>query len=97
MPSSVTPASDATDWSTPASAVGAVLTGGLTVISTSSASEVLALLSVTSSAKVSVSAASATVRVGAVKDGWDQILVHQLDSRHRPCNFEELMPRLRER
>lgn len=35
--------------------------------------------------------------IGAVKDGWDQILVHQLDSRHRPCNFVELMPRLRER
>jgi len=34
---------------------------------------------------------------GAVKDGWDQILVHQLDSRHRPCNFVELMPRLQER
>ena len=34
---------------------------------------------------------------GAVKDGWDKILVHQLDSRHRPCNFVELMPRLRER
>lgn len=34
---------------------------------------------------------------GAVKDGWDQILVHQLDSRHRPCNFVELMPRLMER
>ena len=33
---------------------------------------------------------------GAVKDGWDQILLHQLDSRHRPCNFVELMPRLRE-
>lgn len=33
---------------------------------------------------------------GAVKDGWDQILVHQLDSRHRPCNFVELMPRLSE-
>lgn len=33
---------------------------------------------------------------GAVKDGWDQILVNQLDSRHRPCNFVELMPRLRE-
>jgi molybdopterin adenylyltransferase len=33
---------------------------------------------------------------GAVRDGWDQILVHQLDSRHRPCNFVELMPRLRE-
>ncbi len=34
---------------------------------------------------------------GAVKDGWDQILVHQLDNRHRPCNFVELMPRLREK
>jgi molybdenum cofactor biosynthesis protein B len=33
---------------------------------------------------------------GAVKDGWDEILVHQLDSRHRPCNLVELMPRLRE-
>lgn len=33
---------------------------------------------------------------GAVKDGWDDILVHQLDSRHKPCNFVELMPRLRE-
>ncbi len=34
---------------------------------------------------------------GAVKDGWDDILVHQLDSRFRPCNFVELMPRLMER
>jgi len=34
---------------------------------------------------------------GAVKDGWDQILIHQLDSRFRPCNFVELMPRLNER
>ena len=34
---------------------------------------------------------------GAVKDGWDKILASQLDSRHRPCNFVELMPRLRER
>ncbi|MCA0977404.1 molybdenum cofactor biosynthesis protein B [Qipengyuania flava] len=33
---------------------------------------------------------------GAVKDGWDKILAFQLDSRHRPCNFVELMPRLRE-
>jgi molybdopterin adenylyltransferase len=33
---------------------------------------------------------------GAVKDGWDKILVEQLDSRNRPCNFVELMPRLRE-
>jgi len=34
---------------------------------------------------------------GAVKDGWDGILARQLDSRFRPCNFVELMPRLRER
>lgn len=33
---------------------------------------------------------------GAVKDGWDGILAEQLDSRHRPCNFVELMPRLTE-
>jgi len=33
---------------------------------------------------------------GAVKDGWDGILASQLDSRHKPCNFVELMPRLRE-
>ena len=34
---------------------------------------------------------------GAVKDGWDGILAEQLDSRNRPCNFVELMPRLTER
>jgi len=34
---------------------------------------------------------------GAVQDAWDGILATQLDSRHRPCNFVELMPRLRER
>ena len=34
---------------------------------------------------------------GAVKDAWDGILRYQLDSRHRPCNFVELMPRLKER
>jgi molybdopterin adenylyltransferase len=34
---------------------------------------------------------------GAVKDGWDMILRDQLDSRFRPCNFVELMPRLTER
>jgi len=34
---------------------------------------------------------------GAVKDGWDGILASQLDSRHQPCNFVELFPRLRER
>jgi molybdenum cofactor biosynthesis protein B len=33
---------------------------------------------------------------GAVKDAWDDILVWQLDIRHRPCNFVELMPRLKE-
>lgn len=35
--------------------------------------------------------------IGAVKDGWDGILAQQLDSRHKPCNFVELMPRLLER
>ena len=34
---------------------------------------------------------------GAVKDGWDGILAEQLDSRNRPCNFVQLMPRLKER
>ena len=34
---------------------------------------------------------------GAVKDGWDGILAEQLDSRNQPCNFVDLMPRLRER
>jgi molybdenum cofactor biosynthesis protein B len=34
---------------------------------------------------------------GAVKDGWDGILKHQLDIRHRPCNFVEIMPRLSEK
>lgn len=33
---------------------------------------------------------------GACKDAWDDILVWQLDSRHRPCNLVELMPRLQE-
>jgi molybdenum cofactor biosynthesis protein B len=33
---------------------------------------------------------------GACKDGWDDILVHQLDYRYRPCNFVEIMPRLDE-
>ena len=31
---------------------------------------------------------------GACKDGWDEILQYQLDIRHRPCNFVEIMPRL---
>ena len=34
---------------------------------------------------------------GAVKDGWDGILKWQLDIRHRPCNFVEIMPRLTEK
>jgi len=33
---------------------------------------------------------------GAVKDGWDGILKLQLDVRHKPCNFVEIMPRLQE-
>lgn len=33
---------------------------------------------------------------GACRDGWDEILRFQLDIRHRPCNFAELIPRLRE-
>ncbi len=31
---------------------------------------------------------------GACKDAWDEILVHQLDYRYRPCNFVEILPRL---
>jgi molybdenum cofactor biosynthesis protein B len=34
---------------------------------------------------------------GAVKDGWDGILKWQLDIRHQPCNFVEIMPRLTEK
>jgi molybdopterin adenylyltransferase len=33
---------------------------------------------------------------GACRDGWDDILQHQLDYRHHPCNFVEIMPRLEE-
>lgn len=33
---------------------------------------------------------------GACRDGWDEILVHQLDYRHKPCNFVEIMSRLEE-
>ena len=33
---------------------------------------------------------------GACKDAWDEILAPQLDYRHRPCNFVEIMPRLDE-
>jgi molybdenum cofactor biosynthesis protein B len=33
---------------------------------------------------------------GAVKDGWDKVIAAQLDSRHRPCNMVELIPRLLE-
>ena len=32
----------------------------------------------------------------ACRDAWDGLLVHQLDYRHRPCNFVEIMPRLDE-
>jgi molybdenum cofactor biosynthesis protein B len=34
---------------------------------------------------------------GAVTDAWDGILASQLDARHKPCNFVELLPRLEER
>ena len=34
---------------------------------------------------------------GGVTDAWDQILVHQLDINHKPCNFVELFPRLKEK
>ena len=33
---------------------------------------------------------------GAVRDGWDKVIAAQLDSRHKPCNLVELMPRLLE-
>ena len=34
---------------------------------------------------------------GACKDGWDGIIQHQLDIRHKPCNLVELMPRFLEK
>ncbi|MEL6233858.1 MAG: molybdenum cofactor biosynthesis protein B [Pseudomonadota bacterium] len=34
---------------------------------------------------------------GACRDAWDEILLHQLDYRHAPCNFVEILPRLTER
>ena len=34
---------------------------------------------------------------GAVRDGWDKVIAAQLDSRHKPCNFVEIMPRLSEK
>ena len=34
---------------------------------------------------------------GGVKDAWDKILVHQLNIKHKPCNFVELFPRLKEK
>jgi len=34
---------------------------------------------------------------GGVTDAWDQILIHQLDVNHKPCNFVELFPRLKEK
>jgi len=33
---------------------------------------------------------------GACRDAWDEILIHQFDLRHKPCNFVEIMPRLDE-
>ena len=33
---------------------------------------------------------------GACRDAWDEILVHQFDYRHKPCNFVEILPRLEE-
>ena len=33
---------------------------------------------------------------GACRDAWDEIIRDQLDFRHRPCNFVEIMPRLDE-
>jgi molybdopterin adenylyltransferase len=33
---------------------------------------------------------------GACRDGWEDIIKHQLDNRHRPCNLVELIPRLQE-
>ena len=34
---------------------------------------------------------------GACRDAWDDILIYQLDIRHKPCNFVELIPRLQEK
>ena len=34
---------------------------------------------------------------GGVSDAWDKILIHQLDVNHKPCNFVELFPRLKEK
>ncbi len=34
---------------------------------------------------------------GGVTDAWDKILIHQLDINHKPCNFVELFPRLKEK
>tara|TARA_B100000427_G_scaffold82311_1_gene67232 strand:- start:874 stop:1374 length:501 start_codon:yes stop_codon:yes gene_type:complete len=34
---------------------------------------------------------------GGVTDAWDKILIHQLDVNHKPCNFVELLPRLKEK
>jgi molybdenum cofactor biosynthesis protein B len=34
---------------------------------------------------------------GAVRDGWEKVIRHQLDARTRPCNLVEIMPRLMER
>jgi molybdenum cofactor biosynthesis protein B len=34
---------------------------------------------------------------GACRDGWDRLISHQIDSRHRPCSITEVMPRFQER
>jgi len=34
---------------------------------------------------------------GGVSDAWDKVLIHQLDKNHAPCNFVELLPRLKEK
>ena len=34
---------------------------------------------------------------GGVTDAWDEILKHQLDVNNKPCNFVELLPRLKEK
>lgn len=33
---------------------------------------------------------------GAVRDGWEKVIIHQIDARTRPCNLVEIMPRLGE-
>ncbi len=40
---------------------------------------------------------TSSIQSRACKDGWDLILKYQLDIRHKPCNFIEIMPRLKEK